>query len=778
MAWQESYYIDGGSKNGWSYRLKVYEDQVDPIILKTLKSVGSFRLKFLQKDDNVFDPILASNLIVSVLNDGTVELPNFVADDDRKYFVKLEASKTGQPTWTLFRGWILNDGANAPFTTGVQILQFTCVDGLAMLQDITYEPLDEDINSLSNLKDVAIQCLNQIEYPDGLGFNSCVSTFADGMSDRTDGLVNEPLAQSYTYQYTWTDDNGAYLSCYEVLRRIAVSFNCKLFQSVGDWQFVQVNELGSNTLYLTQYDETGAAINSANANIRMVIKPYPNDLHFINNDQMKYLQKGYNLLTVTQNAKYPANAVDNGDLKRITGSFPTNFTKQTTGSGSEVVYNSEKALFYMFRVNSTADPSNLVGWAGVRCDSVAEVAMGSTIEFSCDFIGPAVASTGNTLIVELIVQQKGFSVFRWLKAGTDSPVWADTSNLYYYTKGWGSESSTVTIKTPPVPFDSIVTLRVANGFQALGSDAVYVSNIKLKYTPQRDKVSLALAKNNTNGKYKFESENYLGWDQLDPTSIWSSTPNNTATTSSGTSHTMRVNAGTGSVFVLSNTNMRYIGTPITAKFVANLLFRWNSAASATLHLLKNGTSVGTAFVGSGGPTGFKNITLTVEDLQLNTADILILQLQWIGTQSYTIDTISGTITLSDYGLPFNGLKGLLMDADGTPWTNWGRKNAAGTLRFLEVFSRNLYDVLNLARVYVECSLANAFAAKNGETSPYPFNPTVSFIAQDGQSFINVNTKPLIFTQGEVSYGSDEATATISETTATQFSDFTETYTIS
>jgi hypothetical protein len=201
-----------------------------------------------------------------------------------------------------------------------------------MLKNIPYEPTNADINVLEDLKTTVLNCLNKIGLPTTYYLNICTSIFATGMNDRGTGLQYEPLSQCYKYPRDWqnspsrtvvgVEPTSTYISCYDVLQKIALGWGCQIKQSGGEYYFASISEQAGATIYYTRVDNTGSLISYGSLDPKRTIAHYStsNNIYWIDNKQTKILRKGFPDLQLTCPAAYAPQFIYGGTMASFTGS--------------------------------------------------------------------------------------------------------------------------------------------------------------------------------------------------------------------------------------------------------------------------------------------------------------------------------------------------------------------------------------------------------------------------------------------------------------------------
>lgn len=264
-------------------------------------------------DDDPVASIISSQLNLSFIISTQEDYDNFpdlLNFDETKYYVELEIA--GNVNW---KGFLLNDYVQVPFTTGNQEVSINCIDGLSLLKFIYYD-FDVNTNQLAKLIDMIGLCLNALPF-DNMFLYSCCSYYAEGMANRSTLGSNEPFNQTYQYSRDFYK-----LDYYTILENIIKSFGCRLFQANGNWYILPMNQQ-AGTIYFTKYNVLNTpTINSYGVltNIINIVPYVDGGVYFIDNSQTKIVRKGYPAIESTLPYDYASNYIYNGTFKFTTGS--------------------------------------------------------------------------------------------------------------------------------------------------------------------------------------------------------------------------------------------------------------------------------------------------------------------------------------------------------------------------------------------------------------------------------------------------------------------------
>ena len=168
IKWQ----ISAKGKSGLIYTCNIQEKLYSDTPMIIDASARPFVLNALSNSDDPFNPILSSELVLTLdITDYTSALPDLTTRDDKKYLVSFYEGSN-----IVFQGYLLSDAVTLNFSTGRKILTLSCTDCIGMLQSIPYllnyssvTPTPEqgavlvDINTTETLLEVLFNCLDKLE---------------------------------------------------------------------------------------------------------------------------------------------------------------------------------------------------------------------------------------------------------------------------------------------------------------------------------------------------------------------------------------------------------------------------------------------------------------------------------------------------------------------------------------------------------------------------------------------------------------------------------------
>lgn len=119
----------------------------------------------------------------------------------------------------------------------------------------------------------------------------------------------------------------------------------------------------------------------------------------------------------------------------------------------------------------------------------------------------------------------------------------------------------------------------------------------------------------------------------------------TSYNSTGTQIQLTFTASSLGSFVLQsgNTQLRNTGGTITTDLVFVVTGNWTQGGSATFNIRKNGTIIGSTFLGTGFTGNFFTRTITASNQSIATNDLITLTLDWSPSQAYSLTVSAGSI---------------------------------------------------------------------------------------------------------------------------------------
>jgi hypothetical protein len=395
MAYGQKYSVTFATRADKDVELKIWQEGYSGAIID-LQGAG-LNLEYIPNSDDPYEPIFASQLGISIdFTDELSDIINFTNIDDRYNYVEMYVNNVIE--WV---GFIINDNVQVSYSTGRKIATFNATDGLGMLKDIPFEPPagNTGVNDINSLLTILRTCFNAIGFKNNRNTVTMCSYFANGMIDRTaPNTWSDPFVQTYMAYRNFLKDEYTYTNCLEIITNIAKSFGCRVFQADGKWWIVSVNEFAETNAYYTEYNTSGTRVNNLDGNLintSSIIQPYltnTSGLYFIDNSQLKILNKGFYKIIAEGNVETAQNYIPNGNLQDNDGTEATYWTRSSDGDGTCTLEQNTILDYYYFEL--TAPSGGPAGTAAVTLNSSsnAYVTTGDSLQLNITIGANSVAT--------------------------------------------------------------------------------------------------------------------------------------------------------------------------------------------------------------------------------------------------------------------------------------------------------------------------------------------------------------------------------------------------
>ena len=456
MAYGQQYQSTFATKNDVIGLLKIYTEGYTGSVVEY--PGVAFNIQYLANSDDIFESIYASQLSITLdVTDDLANVPNFATLQDRKYYVELYLNSVLE--WV---GFVLSDNIQFSYTTGRRQLIFDAIDGLGFLKDIPL-PNPELMgypNTRNNPQSIVYYittCLQQIAFPTGRNIVAACSYYAQFMETRVPNSYQDPFNQGYITPTCFLTDNNKYDNCLNILRQILTSFGCRIFQAHAKWYIVSINQWAADVPYFTEYTAAGVVDSSGQISDALtIIQPYTGNttgMYFVNNSQVKLFKKGFNNFYCNQKTEYSPNYIPNADLKQLTAGVADYWV---TNADTTVIVNADLDVNY-FSMTNYSGVSNAIGLHINELD---------TFTFSFTIYNQEFPSTTPRAIIAINLIGYGSGAPDYY-INVDG-VWQDNAALPYdnyyrlakLTSGATDTVNSFSLKTPPAPFDGLVSIRI------------------------------------------------------------------------------------------------------------------------------------------------------------------------------------------------------------------------------------------------------------------------------------------------------------------------------
>jgi hypothetical protein len=394
MAYGQKYSVTFATRADKDVELKIWQDGYSGAIID-LQGAG-LNLEYIPNSDDPYEPIIASQLGISIdFTDELSDIINFTNIDDRYNYVEMYVNNVIE--WV---GFIINDNVQISYSTGRKIATFNATDGLGMLKDIPFEPPagNNGVNDINSLLSILRTCFNAIGFKNNRNTVTMCSYYSNGMVNRAANSGNDTFAQTYMCYRNFLKDEYNYTNCLEIISNIAKSFGCRVFQADAKWWIVSVNEFAEINAYYTEYNTSGTKVNNLDGNLintSSIIQPYltnTSGLYFIDNSQLKILNKGFYKIIAEGSTEMAENYFPNGNLQDNDGTEATYWTRSSTGDGTCTLEQNIILDYYYFQL--AAPSGGPAGTAAVTLNSSsnAYVTSGDSLQLNITIGANSVAT--------------------------------------------------------------------------------------------------------------------------------------------------------------------------------------------------------------------------------------------------------------------------------------------------------------------------------------------------------------------------------------------------
>jgi hypothetical protein len=505
MAYQAKYRIITANKDGGKSYIYLYEDGYVGSIIE-YPCVG-FELQYIPKSDDIFEPIYVSQLNVTIdVTDNINNIPDFTTLNDRKYFVKV----LNNDTYLDWQGWTVSEDVQFSFSTGRKDLAFTCIDGLGMIEKITYPVANDSyLTSNNTMLSYIVASLNTLQYPFDYKIISGISFYAEGMTNRSTNASAEPLSQTYLNQFSIMQDEENPVNSLQVISDIAKSFSCRFFQSNGNFYIVPLTQFAEDSYAYTIYNKNGTVNGNGVSNQVANIEGFTNNesgLYFIDNSQFKIIKKGFNKLKFVKQLVSASNYITNWSLKNFeyisvteSNAYGWTHNRDTTG----LIYIKELPNN---KYNEFVLKSSITNYfCSVSPNNMPRITQNEVVKFSFDIFcsgGSAPPGPAAYCIVKITITNGPVQYYL-----NSNKVWAITGNDYYFVPYNGNSvtaDADITAQVAPITGDlaiEIILSGTVGRYSATTEANISVKNFKLDVSSFVTEVSTII--------YTTDTEDYV-----------------------------------------------------------------------------------------------------------------------------------------------------------------------------------------------------------------------------------------------------------------------------
>lgn len=254
-------------------------------------------IKWVGSDDDKFAHIKSKEAYIEFESTTPLMFLSMFTEPAKTYEVEIYRGST-----LVFVGFVNPEYYTEPFEPGPHIVTIHAIDGLAELKNINLSiPGYTDGDWRQTIIYYVHSCLSQIGYEfTNMDYEVAISLVAN---TTTDGLISARLFEYLYFDYrSLQDDDGEFLSCYDVLDEICATFNARLYQNGDAWRIERLDQKYDD-FRLELYDDSGTYSSTTAAQNEEVVltshKGRGSDIRFIRGASLE-VQPAYKKYSVVQ----------------------------------------------------------------------------------------------------------------------------------------------------------------------------------------------------------------------------------------------------------------------------------------------------------------------------------------------------------------------------------------------------------------------------------------------------------------------------------------------
>jgi len=285
------------SLNDTLWKIDIWDRDYTGAATEFNTDVPGFTLNYPSEGSERFNPVIGAECVIHLVNE-TDEIDTLLSDileaEEKRFAILIY--KNSSLFWC---GWVTNDliedvNENKPRGNTITASDF------AILKYIDYDNSGTNYTDTIRVHDHIIRALNKSGlYQFWNSNDEYLKTSVDWIETNHPARdeTKDPLYYTRLYSNVFNKEVEGLnelkpSNCYDVLMNIAKSFGCRLFQSNGMFNFIQINNYADNNAYVRAYDYSGTLKSTDTEDFRITINQTTNALKsYIQNRYYPPLQK-------------------------------------------------------------------------------------------------------------------------------------------------------------------------------------------------------------------------------------------------------------------------------------------------------------------------------------------------------------------------------------------------------------------------------------------------------------------------------------------------------
>ncbi len=272
-----------------SYRIDIlqrdYADTVEEVNGGSVPII----IDYQGETENKYKEVVASMATIKLISETNLQFEDLFLGDEREFLVKFYVDE-GSGFVLEWTGYVLQQGHEEQYIHTPYEVTIIATDGLGDLGNYDYNEGDV-VQGDKSLIQIISRCLVDTDMQ--LSIISCIKRFEIN-HDQTSS--DDPLAQTYFDSYFLNPKTKK-----EVLEDVLKSFGARIFQAIGYWWIVSIEDTIETSLAYRVFDSSGAYVSnsSLNTNIDLDFPTASNRIQFRDRNAMLRIRPGYKEVIIT-----------------------------------------------------------------------------------------------------------------------------------------------------------------------------------------------------------------------------------------------------------------------------------------------------------------------------------------------------------------------------------------------------------------------------------------------------------------------------------------------
>jgi len=276
---------------GYSYRIDILQRDYAGAVEEVKAGVIPITIDYQGETENKYKQIIASMATISLIAETNYYFEDLFLGDEREFLVKFYIDDGGgnDLEWT---GYVIQEGHEEAYKAAPYEVTIMATDGLGDLAKYQYNEGDV-IRGDQSLMAIIARCLVDTDLH--LNVRSAISRF-----EITHNVTasDDPLPQTFFNSYFLNDKTKQ-----EVLEEILKTFGARIYQSVGVWFIVSIENSCETSLAYREFDSDGIYVSNSTiaTNLDLAFPDTANRICFKDNNAILRVRTGYKEVIINHN---------------------------------------------------------------------------------------------------------------------------------------------------------------------------------------------------------------------------------------------------------------------------------------------------------------------------------------------------------------------------------------------------------------------------------------------------------------------------------------------